>query len=50
MLIWFVTQSLTDRPAMNVKRNTEAPSRNHGCSKETINITCSEYVFVALGI
>jgi hypothetical protein len=49
MLTSRVTQSLT-RQTMYVQGNIEAPSRNHGCSKETISITCSNYIFVVLGI
>jgi hypothetical protein len=36
--------------AMYVKRNIEALSWNHCCSRKAIRITYSEYVSIALGI
>jgi len=32
------------------RRNIEARSRNHCCSGQAINVTCSECVFVALAV
>jgi hypothetical protein len=39
----------TTKQAMYVQRNIEARSCNHCCGGKAINITYSEYVFIALG-